>query len=54
MLEHKILWKVLKTFSLECSVDDLDIFYGKVKFALWTYIWIEFMELVEDFCAKFY
>ena len=36
MLEHKISWKVLKTFTLECSNGDilvaLSFFYGQICF----------------------
>ena len=31
---------------------DLDIFDGKVKFALQAFIWEEFMELVKDLGAE--
>ena len=27
-------------------------FYGKVKFAFWAFIWVEFMDLIENFSAK--
>ena len=42
-------------FAQICSNDDLGLtstFYGKVKFAFRAFIWEEFMEIVEDFCAK--
>ena len=45
MLESKISWKVLMVFYLE-------FFYGKVKFAFWTFIWEEFMDFAEGFDAK--
>ena len=59
MLEHRISWKV---FTQECSNDDLkntkpwvdlEFFYGKVKFAFWAFIYVEFMDFIEDFGAKF-
>ena len=28
------------------------IFYGKVKFGFWAFIWEEFMDFAEDFGAK--
>ena len=34
------------------TLDDLDIFYGKVKFAFQAFIREEFIELVEDLGAE--
>ena len=28
------------------------VFYGKVKFAFWSFKWEEFMDFVEDFGAE--
>ena len=40
---------VPKTYK-DCSNDDLDLFYGKVKYGQsYTY---DFMESFEDFCLK--
>ena len=53
--ENKISWKVLKIFAQVYSSDDLWqtlTFYGKVQFAFWSFVWKEFMELVQDFGAK--
>ena len=50
-----ILWTVLKTFAQAFLTNDLSWpwhFYGKVKFAFLAFILQEFMELVEEFCAK--
>ena len=55
MLEHKIAWEVLKICIQECSNDNFGLtlsFYGKIKFAFWPFIWVEFMDFVEDFGAK--
>ena len=55
MLIHMISLSVLKTFAHEFFNDDLSWpwhFYGKVKFAFLAFILQEFMELVEEFCAK--
>ena len=56
MLEYnKTSWKILKSFTQECSNDDLKltlIFYGKVKFAFLAFMWAEFMDFVEAFGAK--
>ena len=44
-----------KDFSPRIFNDDLGTplhFYGKVKFAFLAFILQEFMELVEEFCAK--
>ena len=30
----------------------LSFFYGKVKFALWAFIWKEFMDFVEGFYVQ--
>ena len=42
-------------FSQESSNDELGLtlsFYGKVEFAIWDFIWEEFMDFAEDFRAK--
>ena len=55
MLEYKSSCEVLKFFAQEYSNDYLGltlIFYGKVRFAFWAFIWEEFMDFVEDFGAK--
>ena len=55
MLENKILFKVLKTWANECSNGDLGLtltFYGKAKFAFWSFIWVEFIDPIEDFGAN--
>ena len=44
--------ETFKDFSPKCSNEDLYIFDGKVKFAFQTFIWEEFMELVEDLGAE--
>ena len=54
MLEHKISWKGLNTFALECSNDDilvdLEFFYGQVCF-LGFYMG-KVMAFVEDLVQK--
>ena len=49
-------WKVLKVIVQECSNDDIELtlsfFYGKVKFAVWTFIWEEFMDFVDNLVQK--
>ena len=55
MLEHKILRKVLKILTQECSIGEFRLtlgFYGKVKFVFWASIWEEFMLSVENVWAK--
>ena len=50
-----ISWTVLKTFAQEFLMMTQVIlrhFYGKVKFAFLAFILQEFMEFVEEFCAK--
>ena len=46
MLEHKISWKILKIFTLECLYDDLvlilNVLYVTVKFAFWAFSYLLF------------
>ena len=55
MLEHGISCKVLKIITQEYSNNDLGLtvrFFGNVKFAIWAFIWEEFIDCIEDFGAK--
>ena len=58
MLEHKISWYDLNTFTTECSKDDVGkmmlgkMTYDKVKFTFWAFIWVRVHGLCRKFGAK--
>ena len=56
MREHKVSWKVLKIFIQEGSNDDLRLTLSfsmaRSNMFFCDFVWVKFMDFVEDFGAR--